>query len=74
MDNLAPARDLDISFDDGNIILEVEKTLFKVHRSILASFPCFQKKIFDEKAQFYQNSMTIPRLTCHDNAAHVKIY
>ena len=34
--------DLDTWFDDGNIIPEVERTLFKVHRSILATH-CFQE-------------------------------
>jgi len=73
MDNSGPAQDLDIWFDDGNIILEVEKTLFKVHRSILPTHSPVFKKIFDEKSQYYQGLSTVPRITYHDKAAHFKL-
>ncbi|KIM38500.1 hypothetical protein M413DRAFT_447727 [Hebeloma cylindrosporum] len=73
MDNSAPTQDSDIWFEDGNIILEVEKTLFKVHRSILATHSPVFKKIFDEQSQFYQSPTTVPRLTCYDKAAHIKL-
>jgi hypothetical protein len=31
-----PSRSTDCWFDDGNVVLQVESTLFRVHRSILS--------------------------------------
>jgi BTB/POZ domain len=33
---LCPNRSIDCWFPDGNVVLQVESTLFRVHRSILS--------------------------------------
>ncbi|KAL1720869.1 hypothetical protein EV715DRAFT_288795 [Schizophyllum commune] len=46
-DDATPVQRSDIWFDDGNIILQAENLLFRVHRSLLARHSPVFKDVFD---------------------------
>ncbi|KAH7928727.1 hypothetical protein BV22DRAFT_1004316 [Leucogyrophana mollusca] len=62
----------DIWFDDGNIVLHVDKTIFRVHRSILAKHSSILRSMLSLPQPDNDQGKALPVIPLYDSAADAK--
>ncbi|KAH7909598.1 hypothetical protein BJ138DRAFT_1154936 [Hygrophoropsis aurantiaca] len=67
-----PLKCEDIWFDDGNIILHVDNTIFRVHKSILVKHSSIWKTMASLPQPGHSDVKTISCVVLHDNVQDVK--